>query len=176
MGCKSRASRTGRFARLVAMFLLVAAGVGAQVESQLSDRRVVVGSTLTYTIIADHEQARDVSVASPSFDGFTLIDGPNIRPISRISGGRGTRAVEIQFTLRTATPGRFVLPGLQIAVAGQPYVTREHLVEVVPRAGAEVPFLARWSGPRPFLRLLPAAGWYLAPGACQVVQRRTGSM
>ncbi len=150
MVCKSRVRRHHRSARLVALIVFglgLGVGLDSQVTTELSNQAIAVGERVTYIITIDHEEPEDVDVESPDFPGLRIVEGPNIRPISLLSGAERERAVEVRFVLEAVTAGRYVLPAVPFRVAGQPYVTSERLVEIGERRNrASVPFLARWSG------------------------------
>ena len=111
----------------------------------LSENRLAVGESTTLTVTVRHEEASDVTVEMPAFDGFEVIDGPSIRPVSLLQGADTIRVVEVRTTVRASEPGRYVLPPLQLQVAGQQYQSDARLVEVGPRgARSRVPFLLRW--------------------------------
>lgn len=137
-----------RRAGLVAVLLVLAQPVLSQISTRVSDRFLLVGEQLTYVILIDHEEPSDVSVRSPVFDGLRLVDGPSIRPVQGFAGGSADRSVEVRFVFVATEPGRYVLPAVPVAVAGQSYLTPRHLLEVsTTRDRDSVPFGARWTGP-----------------------------
>ena len=135
--------------RLVVGLLLLASGVGhAQVQVELSHRALSVGEQLTYDIQIDYEEPDDVVVPEVVFPGFRLVEGPNVRPATRVSVDQRTRVVEIRLGFEAVEPGRYVLDPVLIEVAGQVFQTPVKLVEVGQRgARDQVPFLARWVVP-----------------------------
>ena len=148
MDCKQRGPAARRRAGLVAAALLTAFPLFGQVETNLSDRFLVVGEQLTYTVLIDHEEASDVAVRAPEFEGLRLVEGPAIRPVTRFRDDGGRRAVEVRFVFAATEPGRFVLPAIPVSVAGQLYLTERRLLEISSaRNQSVVPFRARWSGP-----------------------------
>jgi hypothetical protein len=148
MVCKPRRRNSGPGRGLVAVLLLVASAAHGQVSLRLSESSVAVGERISCTIVLDHEEPGDVSVPTLSLPGFRLVDGPGIRPRSRISQDQRSRVVEVTFTLEAVEAGRRVLPPIAIQVAGQVFATPERLVEVGERGNRErVPFLARWVVP-----------------------------
>lgn len=135
--------------RLVVGLLLLASGVGhAQVQVELSHRALSVGEQLTYDIQIDYEEPDDVVVPEVVFPGFRLVEGPNVRPATRVSVDQRTRVVEIRLGFEAVEPGRYVLDPVLIEVAGQVFQTPVKLVEVSQQgARDQVPFLARWVVP-----------------------------
>ncbi|MBU8913549.1 MAG: BatD family protein [Spirochaetales bacterium] len=134
---------------LVVALLLLASGVGhAQVQVELSHRALSVGERLTYDIQIDYEDPDDVVVPEVAFPGFRLVEGPSVRPATRISVDQRSRVVEIRLGFEAVEPGRYVLDPVLIEVAGQVFQTPVKLVEVGRRgARDQVPFLARWVVP-----------------------------
>ncbi|TVQ23930.1 MAG: hypothetical protein EA382_09015 [Spirochaetaceae bacterium] len=148
MARESRRRPAFRSARLVALFVLVGPIVSAQVATDVSVRNLLVGERMTYVVTVDHEEPEDVNAPEIEFAGLRRIDGPSVRPISvQIQAGRG-RAVEVRYVFEAVTPGRYVLPEVQLLVAGQVFRSSERVIEIgAGRARDAVPFLARWSEP-----------------------------
>lgn len=144
---RDRVRRTAR--GLVALLLLLPAFLHAQVDVELSTRRLAVGERFTYEIRIDYEEPEDVSVPDVSFPGFRLVDGPSLRPVIRTTGSERTRIVEVRLAFEAVRAGRYVLEPIRLSVAGQQFETPARLVEVGERGAREnVPFLARWVVPR----------------------------
>jgi hypothetical protein len=136
-------------AGLVAGLLLLTSGlVHAQVQVELSGRSLAVGEELTYDIQIDYEEPDDVVVPEVNFPGFRLVEGPSVRPATRVSVDQRSRVVEIRLGFIAEQPGRHVLDPVRIEVAGQVFQTPPKLVEVGERGDrTRVPFLARWVAP-----------------------------
>jgi len=130
---------------VVGLFLLITGTGYAQVRVELSHRSLAVGEQLTYDIQIDYEDPDDVVIPEVIFPGFRLVEGPSIRPATRISADQRSRVVAIRLGFEAVEPGRYVLDPVLIEVAGQLFQTPSKLVEVGQRgARDQVPFLARW--------------------------------
>ncbi|MEE8441376.1 MAG: tetratricopeptide repeat protein [Spirochaetia bacterium] len=136
-------------AGLVVGLFLLASGVGhAQVQVELSRTSLSVGERFIYDIQIDHEDPNDVVIPEVTFPGFRLVEGPSVRPATRISADQRSRIVAIRLGFEAVEPGRYVLDPVLIEVAGQVFQTPPRLMEVGPRgARDQVPFLARWVVP-----------------------------
>lgn len=143
-----RHRRALRSTGLVSTLLIVAASLSAQITTELSDRAIAVGERVTYILTIDHEEPADVEVPALSFSGLRVVEGPTVRPVSLLTSAGRERAVEVRFVLEAVSAGRYILPSVEVRVAGQAYHTSERLLAIGERQfRARVPFLARWSGP-----------------------------
>ncbi|MCK4514492.1 MAG: hypothetical protein KAU31_04495, partial [Spirochaetaceae bacterium] len=115
---------------VVGLFLLVSGTGHSQVQVELSHRSLSVGERFTYDIQIDYEEPDDVVVPEVTFPGFRLVEGPSIRPATRVSADQRSRVVAIRLGFEAVEPGRYVLDPVLIEVAGQVFQTPSKLVEV----------------------------------------------
>lgn len=145
MVCKPGRNNRRKHAGLVVGFLLATAPLNGQVSVELSSPSLVVGERMRYSLTIDHEEPEDVVLPDLELPGLRLVDGPSIRPASRLSADQRRRVVEVRYEFEAVRPGRFVLEPAEISVAGQSFVPPRKLVEIAIRGEPDrVPFLARW--------------------------------
>ena len=147
MARKSRCRGAVRSTRLVALLLALCAPAHAQITTELSEQSIAVGERVSLLITIDHEEPADVGIPVLDLPGVRVVEGPTIRPVSILTATGRERAVEVRYVLQATNAGRYVLPPVEVRVAGQTYLTTPRLLTIgETRNRNSVPFLARWVG------------------------------